>query len=112
MEFAQEIATSQVVWSILCIILAFVVIREMRKDNIKREADLIVLYEEQKTAAKENFDEYRLETKQREEKLMSHLERSNESQEQTTAALQSINTTLFTLEGRVDRIEKKSFKEE
>ena len=109
MQFAHEIATSQVVWTILCIILAVAVIREMRKENVKREEDLVDLYEEQKTEAKENFDEYRAESKEREEKLMGHLERSNVSQEKTTAALQSINRTLNTPEGRVDRIEKLNY---
>ncbi|MEK4488021.1 hypothetical protein MHH81_21155 [Psychrobacillus sp. FSL H8-0484] len=98
MEFATEIATSQVVWAILCIVLAAVVIREMRVENIKRENNLINLYEE-----------YRKESKIREQQLMAHLERSNESQEQTITVLQSINSTLDALEVRVDGIEKKSF---
>lgn len=95
MEFATEIATSQVVWAILCIVLAAVVIREMRVENIKRENNLINLYEE-----------YRKESKIREQQLMAHLERSNESQEQTITVLQSINSTLDALEVRVDGIEK------
>lgn len=99
MQFAHEIATSQVVWAILCIILAASVIREMRKENVKRENDLIGLYED-----------YRSESKQREDKLMDHLERSNDSQEQTTTALQSVNETLKTMEGRIDRIEKITYK--
>lgn len=101
MQFAHEIATSQVVWAILCIILAAAVIREMRKENVKRESDLVGLYED-----------YRAESKQREEKLMDHLERSNESQEQTTTALQSVNVTLRTMEGRIDRIEKITYRKE
>lgn len=95
MEFATEIATSQVVWSILCILLTVAVIREMRIENVKRETELIALYED-----------YRKESKIREQQLMSHLERSNDSQEQTITALQSINSTLATLEGRVDSIER------
>lgn len=97
MEFATEVATSQVVWAILCIILAAVVIREMRVENIKRENNLINLYED-----------YRKESKIREQQLMLHLERSNESQEQTIIVLQSINDTLDALEGRVNSIEKKT----
>lgn len=88
MDIAQEIATSQAVWAILCIAFAVVVFKEMRSENIQN----------------------REESKEREDKLMTHLARSNTSQEQTTSALQSINTTLATLEGRVDRIEKHSFK--
>ncbi|MGF9977350.1 BhlA/UviB family holin-like peptide [Viridibacillus arvi] len=95
MEFATEIATSQVVWAILCIVLTVAVIREMRIENVKRETKLIDLYED-----------YRKESKIREQQLMAHLERSNDSQEQTLTALQSINSTLSTLESRVDSIEK------
>lgn len=42
----------------------------------------------------------------REEKLMKHLERSNESQEKTTTALVGINENLTKLENRIDNIEK------
>lgn len=96
----SEIATSQVVWAILCILLAIAVIREMRKENVRRENDLINLYED-----------HRKESKQREERLMDHLDRSNESQEQTAEALKSIRSTLTTMEGRVDRMEKKLYRE-
>jgi len=99
MQFASEIATSQVVWAILCILLAVGVIREMRKENIDRERELKDLYAESKKEAKE-----------REEKLMLHLDRSNVSQEQTAAALSSIQKTLGTIEGRVDRVEKKIYR--
>lgn len=99
MDFATEVATSQVVWAILCIILAFAVIREMRKENIKREHDLIGLYEK-----------YRQESKRREERLMTHLERSNESQEQTTQSLKRIQQNLIQMESRLDRMEKKIYR--
>lgn len=95
MELVTEIAKSQVVWSILCILLTAAVIKEMRIENVTRETKLIDLYED-----------YRKESKLREQQLMAHLERSNESQEQTLTALQSINSTLATLEGRVDSIER------
>lgn len=70
---ASEIATSQAVWAILCVLLTIYVMR--RSEN-------------------------------RENKLMSHLERSNESQEKTAIALEGINRSLTSLESRVDRIEK------
>lgn len=44
-------------------------------------------------------------SKDREDKLMKHLERSNISQERTATALQS-------MEGRMDRMEKVIYKEE
>lgn len=90
MDFAHEIATSQAVWAVLCIVFGGIVFREMRNENVQN----------------------REESKVREDRLMVHLERSNVSQEQTTSALQSINSTLHTLEGRVDRIEKLTYKKE
>ncbi|KIL45772.1 hypothetical protein [Jeotgalibacillus soli] len=99
MQIAHEVATSQVVWAILCISLAFLVIREMRKENLEREKQLQDLYKES-----------RVESKEREMRLMEHLERSNESQEQTAEALKGIQNTLGTIEGRVDRMEKKIYR--
>ncbi|OMC86938.1 hypothetical protein BK128_09750 [Viridibacillus sp. FSL H7-0596] len=110
MEIAAEVATSQAVWAILCIALAGVVIRELHKENLKRESDLIARYEVNQSESKEQFNTYRTESKERENKLMDHLSRSNESQEITALALQGINSNLSALEGRVDRIEKHSFK--
>ncbi|WP_397537889.1 BhlA/UviB family holin-like peptide [Rummeliibacillus pycnus] len=72
---ASEIATSQFVWSILCIALVIYVMKQSEK---------------------------------RENKLMHHLERSDESQEKTAIALEGINRSLTSLESRVDRIEKYS----
>lgn len=106
MGVAGEIATSQAVWAVLCIILAGYVLMALRKDSIKRENDIIALYESQKAEAKINFDLYRTETKEREAILMTHLERSNQSQENTTGALESINRTMVILEGRIDSFEK------
>lgn len=98
-ESWAEIATSQAVWAILCIMLAVMVIRELRKENIAREAVLATQHE--------NF---RVESALREEKLMQHLERSNESQEQTTSTLKTMSITLQTLEGRMDRMEKLTYR--
>lgn len=53
---------------------------------------------------------HRDESKERERSLMQHLERSNDSQERTAQALEGINTSLSNLEGRVDRIEKHTYK--
>lgn len=100
-QVVSELASSQVVWAILCVLLAVAVIREMRKESVRRENDLINLYED-----------HRKESKRREERLMDHLDRSNESQEQTTAALKSIQSTLTVMEGRVDRMEKKLYQRE
>lgn len=83
MEVIHDIANSQAVWAILCILLAGMVIRELWKSSIKRE-----------------------------DKLMEHLERSNESQEKTATTLDFVQRTLDTMEGRMDRMEKIIYKEE
>ncbi|PPA72472.1 hypothetical protein [Jeotgalibacillus proteolyticus] len=99
MEIAQEIANSQAVWAFCCIILAAAVIREMRKENIEREKEL-----------KESNSVARAEAQRREERLLNHLDRSNEIQQQTSTALQSIQRTMITIESRVDRVEKKIYR--
>lgn len=81
---ANEIAQSQVVWAILCILLAAYFIREMRKEN----------------------QEHRDDSRIREKKLLDHLERSNESQEKSIEALEQINSSLSDLRYKVDRMEK------
>ena len=86
----SEIATSQAVWAILCILLAAFVLKKM--------------YEKNEQLSKR--------AEEREDKLMTHLERSNDSQEKTAIALEGINRSLTSLESRVDRIEKYSFKKE
>ena len=85
---ANEIATSQAVWAIACLIIAFGGFRYLmsKNDNLMNRAE------------------------ERENKLMDHLERSNESQERTAIALEGMNRSLNVLEGRVDRIEKHSLK--
>lgn len=55
---------------------------------------------------------HRDESKEREKALMTHLERSNDSQERTANALEGIHSSLSTLEGRVDRIEKHTYNKE
>ncbi|WP_337983462.1 hypothetical protein [Lysinibacillus sp. C5.1] len=85
---ANEIATSQAVWAIACLIIAFGAFRYLMSKN----------------------DYLMNRAEERENKLMDHLERSNESQERTAIALEGMNRSLNVLEGRVDRIEKHSLK--
>lgn len=87
-EVIHEVATSQAVWAIICIVFGGIVFREMRIENIQNRQD----------------------AKRREERLMEHLERSNVSQEKTVKSLESISHNLETLEGRVDRMEKYTYK--
>lgn len=100
-KFWSEVATSQAVWAICCIILAVVALIVMRKDHLKQEE--IRLKRE---------EELRVDSKEREDKLMVHLDRSNESQERTAATLENMSRTLQTVEGRVDRVEKILYRRE
>jgi len=86
----NEIATSQAVWAIACLIIAFGAFRYLisKNDNLMNRAE------------------------ERENKLMDHLERSNESQEKKAIALEGINRNITVLEGRMDRMEKYSYKKE
>ncbi|MDV2885047.1 hypothetical protein RYX45_07630 [Alkalihalophilus pseudofirmus] len=88
-NIANEIATSQYVWAILCILLGYYVIREMRKEN----------------------KEHREYSRQREIDLMKHLDRSNESQERMVITLEKLHDSLDSLEKRIDRIEQKMDKD-
>ncbi|ARK32113.1 hypothetical protein BkAM31D_20965 [Halalkalibacter krulwichiae] len=92
---ASEIATSQAVWAILCILVSGYFIRETRKEKAASEARLLKMYEEQ-----------RAESAQREKNLMEHLKRSNASQEKTSETLEQIQFSLTSLENRMDRVEK------
>ncbi|TPE65944.1 BhlA/UviB family holin-like peptide [Halalkalibacterium halodurans] len=84
---ANEIATSQAVWAILCILLAAYFIREMKKENqIHRE-----------------------DSRKRENALIEHLHRSNESQEKTAETLEQIQLSLRSLEKRMDRVEQNMY---
>lgn len=83
----EKIATSQVIWSIVSLVLAFigykairVYIIELRKDSQEREEKLLKLYEQQRT-----------ESNAREERLMNHLE-------STTQTLDAISENLEKLE--------------
>lgn len=98
---AERIATSQAVWAIVAIILAYSLFRKLQKESAFREQRLL-----------QQEKEYRQEAKEREERLMEHLRRSNDSQEKTAKALEGINKSLASLEGRVDRIEKHTYKKE
>ena len=98
---AGQIAQSPAVWALCFILLTGFILKKMYEKNDQREDKLLQYHEE-----------YRTESKERETQLMAHLERSNESQEATARALEGINTSLATLEGRVDRIEKHTYQKE
>ncbi len=98
-QVAQEIATSQYVFAVLFILLLFVAYRaiksylsDIKQENAEREQELKELYKEHKVDAKE-----------RETKLMEHLDKSNQSQERTAIALERIEGSLNSLEDKVDK---------
>lgn len=76
-EIASNIANSQVVWSILCILMVG-----------------YVLYHSNK----------------RENRLLDNLSSLTEAQHQQAIAMKSISENLATLEGRMDRMERHTFK--
>lgn len=89
-EVVERIATSQFVWAILCIALATGIyfffrahINALATQNEEREKLLFSLYEQQK-----------IESKAREDRLMTHLEK-------TTETLGAINTNLTDLQKEV-----------
>lgn len=94
LDVLTEIAMSQVVWSILCIILAAGVIREQRKENVKRENDLLALYKEHAKQAQK-----------REDTLLEQIKESNVQQQEIGKTLKQIRNTLGSLEDRVEKIE-------
>lgn len=74
---AEQIATSQVVWSILCILLAAYVLWHSNK---------------------------------RETRLLENLTELTKAQQEQAKAMQKISENLDTLEGRMDRMEKYTYK--
>lgn len=78
---------------ILGVIYAF---KFLRDDTIKRENKYDQLVEENKQEAR-----------QREDKLMDHLERYDESLGEINNSIQGINTSLSNLTDKVDDLEKK-----
>lgn len=100
-KFWSEVAQSQAVWAICCIILVVVALIILRKDIVDRE----------KERAKRE-EEFRNSSEKREDKLMTHLERSNESQERTAMTLDAMSRTLQAVEGRVEVVEKILYRRE
>ncbi|MDQ0206660.1 hypothetical protein [Alkalicoccobacillus murimartini] len=99
MDVITQIAMSQFVWSILCIILAALVIREMRKENVKRENDLLGLYQQHAKQAEA-----------REAALLEHLKESNNNQQEIGKTLKQIRNNLGSLEDRVEKMENHHYK--
>lgn len=75
-----QILESQFGWAILCLLLGGFILKKVYQKNELNETKIISLYEINEKKAQ-----------MREDKLMEHLERSNESQERTAKSLEGIN---------------------
>lgn len=95
----SDIANSPAVWAICCIALVGFILKKIYEKNDKQEERLTNLH-----------DEYMAESKERENKLMEHLTRSDELHERQTSAIEGINKSLQSLEVRVDNIERNSYR--
>jgi len=92
-----KILESQFGWAILCLLLGGFILKKVYQKNEQNETKIISLYETNEKKAQK-----------REDKLMEHLERSNESQERTAKSSEGINDSLQSLEKRVEKIEEKT----
>lgn len=102
-DVVEKIATSQSIWSIVALILLYVIgmsvkhyikhqnqkFDELREESKHREDKVIELYEKQ-----------RIESLERENRLMEHLNK-------TTETLGKIDHSLFNLQYKVDETQKK-----
>lgn len=86
-EQLSQVAQSQVVWAMCCIVLVGFILKKVYDKNDKQEDRLVQLH-----------DEYRLETRERENKLMAHLTESNRIQECTAKSLTQVERSLISLE--------------
>ncbi|MFJ7371707.1 BhlA/UviB family holin-like peptide [Lysinibacillus sp. NPDC098008] len=82
-----EVAQSQAVWAVCCIVLVGFILKRVYEQNDKQEERLTNLH-----------DEYRVESKERENKLMEHLAESNEIQRKTAQSLVQVEKSLVSLE--------------
>lgn len=64
----------------------------MKQENVRREEELKQLYSDHKE-----------ESKQREQTLLNHLEKSNDTQLKTSRTLEKIQASLHSLEERTDQ---------
>ena len=107
-QIAEQIATSQSVFAILFIILLIVgyraiskYLKDVKMENDKREKEIKDLYTEHKDESKQR----EIEAKERENKLMLHLERSDKSHEKTTRTLEKIEVSLQSLENKTQKMD-------
>ncbi|MED0738999.1 hypothetical protein [Aneurinibacillus thermoaerophilus] len=108
LKTAQQIAQSQYVFSILFIFLFFSVIgacvwlfNNLRKENGEREKKIMEMHEKREKELLQTNLEYKLESKEREQKLMEHLERTTEAQKEMSQTMEKVQQGLSTLETNI-----------
>lgn len=94
-EHAERIAQSQVTWAILFILLFGIVIRYLIKTSDKRETKLMEFHENSKA-----------DSNKREERLMTHLEKTTEELSTITHTVGDIQKEMVRMNNRMDEIEK------
>lgn len=94
-EHAERIANSQVAWAILFIILFWIVVGYLVRTADKREKKLT-----------DFFDQSRAEANQREDRLMTHLEKTTEELSIITHTVGDIQKEMVRMNDRMDEIEK------
>ncbi len=92
---AERIAQSQFAWAILFIVLFFVVISYLVRTSDKREQKLMDFHEESK-----------VESRERENRLMTHLEKNTAEMGAITRELGGIQRKLSDVSNRIEDIEK------
>ncbi|MGD7047100.1 hypothetical protein FZC83_02455 [Rossellomorea marisflavi] len=102
LKTVESIAGSQFVWAILCIIGVYVAYRAVKKyiedlktENQKREEKVLEIYEQQK-----------LESKDREDRLMSHVERTTDTLAEINVSMDRLHEEVRTANGRIDDVWK------
>lgn len=94
-EQAERIAQSQVAWAILFIVLFLIVIAYLIKTSDKREKKLMDFHEQSK-----------VDSNRREERLMTHLEKTTTELSTITHTVGDIQEKLSHMSNRMDEIEK------
>ena len=92
---AERIAQSQVAWAILFIMLFLFIIRYLIKTSDKREKKLMDFHEQSK-----------MDSNRREERLMTHLEKTTTELTTITHAVGDIQKEMVRMSDRMDEIEK------
>ncbi|BCP60264.1 hypothetical protein ACTMTA_09610 [Streptococcus suis] len=92
---AQRIAESQLTWEILFIILFIVVVGFLVRTSDKREKKLMDFHEQSKA-----------DSNRREDRLMTHLERTTEELSTITYTVGDIQKEMVRMNNRMDEIEK------